>query len=88
MNVDTVIFAIGDRVDDKFGLPVQWNEFVKNPEPGFPVDGISYEAFDPQANKSLAGNLCSGLVAGGQQRVGGGGAQGWRARRQGSPAVP
>ncbi len=60
MNVDTVIFAIGDRVDDKFGLPVQWNEFVKNPEPGFPVDGISYEAFDPQANKPLAGIFVAG----------------------------
>jgi ferredoxin/flavodoxin---NADP+ reductase len=60
MNVDTVIFAIGDRVDDKFGLPVQWNEFVKNPEPGFPVDGISYEAFDPQENKPLAGIFVAG----------------------------
>jgi ferredoxin--NADP+ reductase len=46
MDVDTVIFAIGDRVDDQFGLPVHWNEFVKNPEPQFPVDGISYEAYD------------------------------------------
>lgn len=60
MNVDTVIFAIGDRVDDKFGLPVQWNEFVKNPEPGFPVEGISYEAFDPQENKPLAGIFVAG----------------------------
>jgi ferredoxin--NADP+ reductase len=60
MDVDTVIFAIGDRVDDKFGLPVQWNEFVKNPEPGYPVDGISYEAFDPEANKPLAGIFVAG----------------------------
>jgi ferredoxin/flavodoxin---NADP+ reductase len=41
--VETVIFAIGDKVDDTFGLPIEWNEFVKNPNPRFPVDGISYE---------------------------------------------
>jgi ferredoxin/flavodoxin---NADP+ reductase len=46
--VDTVIFAIGDKVDDSFGLPTQWNEFAKNPHPRFPIDGNSYEAFDPQ----------------------------------------
>ena len=42
-----MVFAIGDRVDDGFGLPVLQNEFVKNPEPRFPVDGISFETFDP-----------------------------------------
>src|SRR5687767_187026 len=44
LDVDTVIFAIGDKVDDSFGLLVEWNEFVKNPNPRFPVDGISYES--------------------------------------------
>ncbi|WKZ36049.1 MAG: FAD-dependent oxidoreductase [Anaerolineales bacterium] len=44
INVDTVIFAIGDRVDDAFGLPVEWNEFVKSESPRFPVDGLSYES--------------------------------------------
>ena len=43
MDVETVIFAIGDKVDDAFGLPTQWNEFVKTTEPRFPVEGISYE---------------------------------------------
>lgn len=51
--VDTVIFCIGDRVDEGFGLPVRWNEFVKNPEPRFPVDGVSFEAFDPDANRPV-----------------------------------
>jgi ferredoxin/flavodoxin---NADP+ reductase len=51
--VDTVIFCIGDRVDEAFGLPVQWNAFVKNPNPDFPVDGLSYEAFDPEANQPI-----------------------------------
>jgi ferredoxin--NADP+ reductase len=43
LDVETVIFAIGDKVDDSFGLPVEWNEFVKNTSPRFPIDGISYE---------------------------------------------
>ncbi len=44
INVDTVIFAIGDKVDESFGLPTEWNEFIKNKEPRFPVDGVSYES--------------------------------------------
>jgi ferredoxin--NADP+ reductase len=44
LDVETVVFAIGDKVDDSFGLPVEWNEFVKNSNPRFPIDGISYES--------------------------------------------
>jgi len=44
LDVETVVFAIGDKVDDTFGLPVEWNEFVKSKTPRFPIDGISYEA--------------------------------------------
>jgi ferredoxin--NADP+ reductase len=44
LDVETVIFAIGDKVDNDFGLPVEWNEFVKNPNPRFSIDGISYES--------------------------------------------
>jgi len=44
LDVETVIFAIGDKVDESFGLPVEWNEFVKNPNPRFPIDGISFES--------------------------------------------
>lgn len=43
LDVDTVIFAIGDKVDESFGLPAKWNEFVKNENPKFPIDNISYE---------------------------------------------
>ena len=60
IDVETVIFAIGDKVDESFGLPVQWNEYVKNENPKFPVDGISYEAFDPQANQSIEGVFVGG----------------------------
>jgi ferredoxin--NADP+ reductase len=51
--VDTVIFCIGDRVDENFGLPVRRNEFVKNPNPRFPVDGNSYEAYDPNLDRPI-----------------------------------
>lgn len=44
LEVDTVIFAIGDKVDESFGLPTEWNEFVKNKEPRFPIEGVSYES--------------------------------------------
>lgn len=58
--VDTVIFCIGDRVDETFGLPVKWNEFVKNPDPAFAVDGLSYEAYDPQTEKPIPGIFVAG----------------------------
>ncbi len=43
IDVETVIFAIGDQVDESFGLPVQSNEFIKNTQPKFPVEGVAYE---------------------------------------------
>ncbi len=48
VNVDSVVFAIGDRVDESFGLPVAQNEFAKNPEPRFPIEGNTYETYDPE----------------------------------------
>jgi ferredoxin/flavodoxin---NADP+ reductase len=48
IDVDTVIFAIGDQVDESLGLPFASNVFLINPEPRFPVEGISYEIYDPQ----------------------------------------
>ena len=60
MDVDTVIFCIGDRVDDTFGLPVQWNEFVKNPDPGYSIDGLSYEVFDPELGAPIEGVFVAG----------------------------
>lgn len=58
--VDTVIFCIGDRVDESFGLPVRWNEFVKNPEPRFPINGLSYEAYDIEAEQPIEGVFVAG----------------------------
>jgi ferredoxin/flavodoxin---NADP+ reductase len=44
LDVETVVFAIGDKVDESFGLPTKWNEFVKNENPKFPIDNTSYES--------------------------------------------
>ncbi|GAB1470120.1 FAD-dependent oxidoreductase [Chloroflexota bacterium] len=44
LDVDSVIFAIGDQVDANFGLPTEWGEFTKNKEPKFPVEDTSYES--------------------------------------------
>jgi len=60
LDVDTVVFCIGDRVDEAFGLPVQWNEYVKNPDPKFPVDYCSYEAYDPEVDKPVEGVFFAG----------------------------
>jgi len=53
LEVETVVFAIGDKVDETFGLPVEWNEFVKNPEPRYPMEGNSHEAYDPTAGRVI-----------------------------------
>ncbi len=60
LDVEAVIFCIGDRVDERFGLPVHRAEFVKNPTPLFPVDQISYEAYDPQAGAPIEGIFVAG----------------------------
>ncbi len=53
LDIDTVIFAIGDQVDSSLGLPTTGAEFTKNPQPRFPVEGSSYEVFDPAAGKPI-----------------------------------
>jgi ferredoxin--NADP+ reductase len=58
--VDTVIFCIGDKVDESFGLPVQWNAFVKNTSPQCPIDEISYEVFDHENEQPISGVFVAG----------------------------
>lgn len=53
LDVDTVIFCIGDKVDESFGLPVRKNAFVKHPHPRFPIDDLSFEAYDPDLNRPI-----------------------------------
>ena len=63
LDVEAVVFAIGDKVDDTFGLPVEWNEFVKSEHPRFPIDGISYEStFDDVFVGGWSRKASSGLV--------------------------
>lgn len=44
---DTVIFSIGSQVEPGFGLPVADGNYVTSSQPRFPVDGISYEVYNP-----------------------------------------
>lgn len=60
LDVDTVIFCIGDKVDESFGLPTQWNAYVKHPAPRFPIQELSYEAYDPEQGKPVEGVFVSG----------------------------
>lgn len=57
---DTVIFAIGDAVDAELGLPIARGEFARNPAPRFPIENLSYEAFDPQTQAPLEGIFLAG----------------------------
>ncbi len=58
---DTVVFAVGDRVDESLGLPVQGTEYITNPNPDqeFPGDE-AYQAFDPARNERLEGVFVAG----------------------------
>ncbi len=61
---DTVIFAIGDRVDETLGLPCDGVEFIKNPNPDPNHAGDeAYQVFDPQT-----GEVCEGLFVIGWSR--------------------
>jgi ferredoxin--NADP+ reductase len=60
LDVDTVIFCIGDKVDNTFGLPVQWNEFVKSPSPQYPIEDLSYEVIDPDSEEPITGIFVAG----------------------------
>ena len=53
IEADTIIFAIGDTVDKDFCVPVYYDTYMTVKEPRFPVDGLSYEAFNPDTNRSM-----------------------------------
>jgi ferredoxin--NADP+ reductase len=55
LDVDTVIFCIGDRVSEDFGLPVENFSYCKHPAPEHAVDGVCFEAYDPKAEEALEG---------------------------------
>jgi ferredoxin/flavodoxin---NADP+ reductase len=64
IHIDTVVFAIGDRVDETLGLPCGGTEYVKNPNPDPENPGNeAYEVFDP-----VEGKVCNGLFVIGWSR--------------------
>jgi ferredoxin--NADP+ reductase len=54
IEVDCVIYAIGDQVDESLGLPFSRGAFVTNPEklPGDP-NPAAYQPYDPEQKKVL-----------------------------------
>jgi ferredoxin--NADP+ reductase len=57
---DTIIFAIGDTVDKDFCIPIFSDAYVTTPQPRFPVEGISFEAFNPDNNQPIPQVFLSG----------------------------
>jgi len=52
--VDSVVFAIGDRVDDAIGLPYAHGEFLTNPHPDTDdATTAAYQVYDPVHQKVL-----------------------------------
>lgn len=60
LEVDTVIYCIGDAADPDLGLPVVGASYATNPHPRFPVGGISYEAYDPRREQPIPGVFLAG----------------------------
>jgi ferredoxin--NADP+ reductase len=54
VEVDTMIFAIGDVADPALGLPYNKDAYVTNPNSSDP-EHASYEVFDPQPGKVMEG---------------------------------
>lgn len=56
LEVDTVIFAVGDKVDETLGLPFDGWEYPKNPNPDplHPGDE-AYQVYDPEKKEVLRG---------------------------------
>jgi len=59
LDVDTLIFAIGDLADPGVGLPYGKNNYVTNPDPADP-DRAAYEVFDPASEKVVDGTFVVG----------------------------
>lgn len=60
MDVDTVIFAIGDSVNDDLELPMRQNEISKAAHPRFLVEGITFEVGNPSTGDPLPGIFYAG----------------------------
>ncbi len=59
--VDSVVFAVGDRVDETLGLPYKNGAFVTNPhKSGNDPDDALFQAYDEAAGKVLDGVFLTG----------------------------
>jgi ferredoxin/flavodoxin---NADP+ reductase len=58
---DSVVFAVGDRVDDSLGLPYKNGVFVTNPKPsGTDPDDALFQAYDEATGKIVEGVFLTG----------------------------
>ena len=53
IEADTIVFAIGDTVDKDFCVPIFNDAYMSVPQPRFPVEGVSFEAFNPDTNQPI-----------------------------------
>jgi ferredoxin--NADP+ reductase len=53
IEADTIIFAIGDTVDKDFCVPIINDAYVSAEQPRFPIEGISFEAFNPDTDQPI-----------------------------------
>ena len=60
VEVDTMIFAIGDVADPSLGLPYSRDSYVTNPDQSGDPKRAAYELFDPQSGKVLEGMYAVG----------------------------
>jgi ferredoxin/flavodoxin---NADP+ reductase len=60
LDVDNVVFAIGDRVLDELGLPLDRNEYCKSQSPLYPIEDNSFEIQDPTTRKNIPGVFIAG----------------------------
>ena len=59
--VDTVVFAVGDRVDERLGLPFDGSVYVKNPMTDETNPGDeAYQVYDPQTGQRIVDTFVIG----------------------------
>lgn len=60
LDFDTMIYAIGDIVDPRLGLPLdKWNCYATDPDTTDP-ERAAYQVFDPQSGKAVEGHFVVG----------------------------
>lgn len=60
LDVDTVLFAIGDRQDPAIGLPIGTDGFATRPATDADPEHVAYELWDPKTNTVVPGRFVVG----------------------------